>query len=248
KGPAGARRSAGGPARPRSEVPGRQHDARDLVRGLQGSDVGEARLHPRGLVSRRELRGEDQGGDQSHGARGPRRGRGRPGGVRALRQFIAARRLLRAGVLGEGMLSARFLAAAAASVACGPAFSTDADGVARARERMVAQQIAARNVTDERTLAALRKVPRHLFVPPSLAGEAYDATPLPIGPGPAVCEPYIVGFMTQALGLRSGAEVLEVGTGSGYQAAVLAEIAAKVYAIEIMEPLAREARERLARL
>lgn len=146
------------------------------------------------------------------------------------------------------MLSARFLAAAAASVACGPALSTDADGVARERERMVAQQIAARDVTDARTLAALRKVPRHLFVPPSLAGAAYDDAPLPIGHGQTISQPYVVAFMTQALGLQSGGKVLEVGTGSGYQAAVLAEIAAKVYTIEIVEPLAREARERLARL
>ena len=146
------------------------------------------------------------------------------------------------------MLSARFLAAAAASVACGPALSTDADGVARARERMVAQQIAARDVTDARTLAALRKVPRHLFVPPSLAGKAYDDAPLPIGHGQTISQPYVVGFMTQALGLQGGEKVLEVGTGSGYQAAVLAEIAAKVYTIEIVEPLAREARERLAQL
>jgi len=146
------------------------------------------------------------------------------------------------------MLSARLLAAAAASVACGPALSTDADGVARERERMVAQQIAARGITDARTLAAMGKVPRHLFVPPSLAGEAYADSPLPIGHGQTISQPYIVGFMTQALGLEGGSKVLEVGTGSGYQAAVLAEIAAKVYTIEIVEPLAREARERLARL
>lgn len=145
------------------------------------------------------------------------------------------------------MLSARFLAAAAASVACGPALSTDAEGVAGHRERMVSQQIAARGVTDAATLAAMRKVPRHLFVPPSLADEAYDDTPLPIGHGQTISQPYIVGFMTQALGLRGG-KALEVGTGSGYQAAVLAEIAVKVYTIEILEPLAREARERLARL
>src|SRR5262249_4103308 len=129
----------------------------------------------------------------------------------------------------EGMLSARFLAAAAASVACGPALSTDADGVGRERERMVVQQIAARGVSDARTPAAMRKVPRHLFVPPSLAGEAYDDGPLPIGHGQTISQPYIVGFMTQALGLEAGGKVLEVGTGSGYQAAVLAEIAAKVY-------------------
>ena len=139
--------------------------------------------------------------------------------------------------------------AAAAALACGPvapgARGTDP---ARAREEMVAAQIEARGVRDSRTLAALRKVPRHLFVPPDLAGEAYGDGPLPIGHGQTISQPYIVAFMTEALGLRGGETVLEVGTGSGYQAAVLAEIAARVFTIEIVAPLAEEARERLARL
>ena len=122
------------------------------------------------------------------------------------------------------------------------------EAVARQRERMVAQQIEARGVKDARTLAAMRKVPRHLFVPPTSVAEAYDDHPLPIGQGQTISQPYIVGFMTEALRLTSGETVLEVGTGSGYQAAVLAEIAAKVFTIEIVEPLADEARERLARL
>ncbi|HEY3119264.1 MAG TPA: protein-L-isoaspartate(D-aspartate) O-methyltransferase [Vicinamibacteria bacterium] len=94
----------------------------------------------------------------------------------------------------------------------------------------------------------MRKVPRHLFVTPGSAKHAYEDYPLPIGHGQTISQPYIVAFMTQALGLKGGEKVLEVGTGSGYQAAVLAEIAKSVYTIEILEPLADEARERLARL
>jgi protein-L-isoaspartate(D-aspartate) O-methyltransferase len=94
----------------------------------------------------------------------------------------------------------------------------------------------------------MREVERHLFVPSASASEAYADHPLPIGHGQTISQPYIVAFMTEALGLRGGETVLEVGTGSGYQAAVLAKIAARVYSIEIVEPLAAEARERLARL
>jgi protein-L-isoaspartate(D-aspartate) O-methyltransferase len=113
---------------------------------------------------------------------------------------------------------------------------------------MVAEQIAARGVHDERALAALRKVPRHLFVPEAQRALAYADHPLPIGHEQTISQPYIVAFMTEALGLTGGETVLEVGTGSGYQSAVLAEIAARVYSIEIVEPLAREAEERLRRL
>jgi protein-L-isoaspartate(D-aspartate) O-methyltransferase len=119
---------------------------------------------------------------------------------------------------------------------------------ARARAEMVAAQIEERGVRDPRTLAAMRKVPRHLFVPPQMVHDAYADYPLPIGHGQTISQPYIVAFMTEALGLRGGETVLEVGTGSGYQAAVLAEIAARVYTIEIVAPLADESRERLARL
>jgi protein-L-isoaspartate(D-aspartate) O-methyltransferase len=119
---------------------------------------------------------------------------------------------------------------------------------ARAREAMVATQIAARGVKDPKTLAAMRKVQRHLFVPEAARGQAYEDHPLGIGHGQTISQPYIVAFMTEALGLRGGETVLEVGTGSGYQAAVLAEIAARVYTIEIVASLAEEARERLARL
>jgi protein-L-isoaspartate(D-aspartate) O-methyltransferase len=142
---------------------------------------------------------------------------------------------------------ARTLALTAFS--CGTAPSTaDEAALARAREAMVADQIAARGVRDAKTLAAMRKVPRHLFVPGDLQREAYGDTPLPIGQGQTISQPYIVGFMTEALKLTGGERVLEVGTGSGYQAAVLAEIASRVYTIEIVTALADEARDRLRRL
>jgi protein-L-isoaspartate(D-aspartate) O-methyltransferase len=132
--------------------------------------------------------------------------------------------------------------------ACRPAPDGEEPAYARAREEMVATQIAARDVRDPKTLAAMRKVARHLFVPPAAAAQAYDDHPLPIGHGQTISQPYIVGFMTQALGLKGGETVLEVGTGSGYQAAVLGEIAARVHTIEIVAPLAEEADRLLKRL
>lgn len=122
------------------------------------------------------------------------------------------------------------------------------DERSREREAMVATQVAARGVRDLKTLAALRKVPRHLFVPPALAAQAYADHPLPIGHEQTISQPYVVAFMTEALVLRGGEKVLEVGTGCGYQAAVLAEIASAVFTIEIVAPLAGEAAERLQRL
>jgi protein-L-isoaspartate(D-aspartate) O-methyltransferase len=117
-----------------------------------------------------------------------------------------------------------------------------------ARERMVARQIAARDVTDARVLAAMRRVPRHEFVPESVRAHAYEDDPLPIGHGQTISQPYIVALMTQLAEVGPDARVLEVGTGSGYQAAVLAELAGEVYTIEIVEPLARQAERTLARL
>jgi len=117
----------------------------------------------------------------------------------------------------------------------------------RERERMVREQIEARGIADALTLAAMRKVPRHRFVPASPA-LAYSDNPLPIGNEQTISQPYVVAFMTEALGLRGGETVLEVGTGSGYQSAVLATIAARVFSIEIVETLAREASARLAAL
>lgn len=116
------------------------------------------------------------------------------------------------------------------------------------RLAMVASQIEAQGVKDRRALDALRAVPRHEFVPPELRGRAYGDYPLPIGYGQTISQPYVVAHMTEIVRPRPGMRVLEVGTGSGYQAAVLAELVRSVYTIEIVEPLAVEARERLARL
>ena len=132
-------------------------------------------------------------------------------------------------------------------VACGGA-GAPVEDPARAREAMVREQVEARGVTDARTLAALRKVERHLFVPPALAALAYADHPLPIGEGQTISQPYIVAVMTEAIRLRGGEKVLEIGTGSGYQAAVLAEMGAKVYTVEIVPSLVRTARATLARL
>ena len=140
-------------------------------------------------------------------------------------------------------VAARALALTAISVSA--ATASDEAALIRARERMVAEQIAARDVKDPLVLAAMRRVPRHLFVPASARAQAYDDHPLPIGHAQTISQPYIVAFMTEALGLRGGETVLEIGTGSGYQAAVLAEIAGRVFTIEIVAPLAEEARERL---
>jgi protein-L-isoaspartate(D-aspartate) O-methyltransferase len=117
-----------------------------------------------------------------------------------------------------------------------------------ARERMVREQIVARGVRAPRVLAALRSVPRHEFVPAEHRASAYEDEPLPIGEGQTISQPYVVAAMTEALALEGGERVLEIGTGSGYQAAVLAELAREVYTIEIVKPLADSARERLARL
>jgi protein-L-isoaspartate(D-aspartate) O-methyltransferase len=113
---------------------------------------------------------------------------------------------------------------------------------------MVREQIVARGVRDPRVLAALRSVPRHEFVPVEQRASAYEDDPLPIGDGQTISQPYVVAAMTEALALRGGEKVLEIGTGSGYQAAILAELAREVYTIEIVPALADSAKERLARL
>ena len=114
--------------------------------------------------------------------------------------------------------------------------------------KMVDTQIRRRGVTDEDVLAAMAEVPRHEFVSDDLQNEAYADHPLPIGYGQTISQPYIVALMTELLELEKTDRVLEVGTGSGYQAAILAKIVAEVYTVEIIEPLAREAGGRLARL
>jgi protein-L-isoaspartate(D-aspartate) O-methyltransferase len=132
---------------------------------------------------------------------------------------------------------------------CGPApLANDESELARARQRMVTEQIEGRGIKSDRVLSALRAVPRHEFVPEPARHDAYGDHPLPIGHGQTISQPYIVAFMTDALGLTGGEKVLEVGTGSGYQSAVLAQLASSVYSIEIVAPLAEEARDRMARL
>jgi len=116
------------------------------------------------------------------------------------------------------------------------------------RTSMVEHQIAARGVTDERVLEAMRRVPRHALVPEDLQAWAYEDRPLPIGHQQTISQPYIVAAMTEALRLEPDDRVLEIGTGSGYQAAVLAEIVDHVHTIEIVEPLGERARRDLERL
>lgn len=108
-----------------------------------------------------------------------------------------------------------------------------------ARRQMVQTQLAERDITDPRVLQAMRDVPRHWFVPEPQQLDAYKDRPLPIGHDQTISQPYIVALMTQLLAVRPGEKVLEIGTGSGYQAAVLSEFTADVYTIEIVEPLAR---------
>ena len=116
------------------------------------------------------------------------------------------------------------------------------------RVRMVDEQLRARDITNARVLAAMRTVPRHRFVPEPLRDRAYDDSPVPIGLGQTISQPYIVAFMTQALDVQPGHRVLEIGTGSGYQAAVLAELTDEVYSIEVVPELAERARTTLAEL
>jgi protein-L-isoaspartate(D-aspartate) O-methyltransferase len=122
------------------------------------------------------------------------------------------------------------------------------DGLRHARDVMVADQIAARGIADPHVLAAMRAVPRHCFVQPELTTVAYDDRPLPIGFGQTISQPYIVAYMTQALQLAPAHRVLEIGTGSGYQAAVLAQIVKEVDTIEIVPELADRSRALLREL
>jgi protein-L-isoaspartate(D-aspartate) O-methyltransferase len=119
---------------------------------------------------------------------------------------------------------------------------------AEARERMVARQLAARDITDPRVLDAMRQVARHMFVEPDQASEAYADYPLSIGYGQTISQPYIVAYMAQQLRLTPASRVLEIGTGCGYHTAVLARLAAHVYSVEIVEALAARARATLQQL
>lgn len=133
-----------------------------------------------------------------------------------------------------------------ASLVCG-CVAAPSDPRAAERERLVLE-VADQGIRDTAVLRALATVPRHLFVPLAMAPYAYENRPLPIGHGQTISQPYIVALMTELARVRPGDTVLEVGTGSGYQAAVLAEVGATVHTIEIVEPLAAEAERRLARL
>jgi len=116
------------------------------------------------------------------------------------------------------------------------------------RDKLVDDTIAGRDIRDARVVAALRKVPRHEFVPVAMQPHAYEDRPLAIGFEQTISQPFIVAAMTEAARVGPGSKVLEIGTGSGYQAAVLAEIGVDVYSIEIVEPLAKQTHELLARL
>jgi len=126
-------------------------------------------------------------------------------------------------------------------VAAGPDFE-------RLRAEMVRTQLQRRDVKDPLVLAAMLKVPRHEFVPPNIVNSAYDDCALPLDLGQTISQPYIVGFMTQALRLTGNERVLEIGTGSGYQAAILAEIVSEVYSVEILPQLADRANVLLAKM
>ena len=141
----------------------------------------------------------------------------------------------------------RFLIAFFA-LSMGMASNGQADLYQGYRDRMVKEQIAARGVHDEAVLRAMRKVPRHLFVPEQYWLYAHFDGPLDIGHGQTISQPYIVAYMTELLGLEPGDTVLEIGTGSGYQAAVLAEIVKQVYTIEIVEELGIAAAKKLKEL
>ena len=149
--------------------------------------------------------------------------------------------------MGLSLLFATLLA-----LACGRGPSRERaggnDGDAARRARMVETQIVARGVRDARVLAAMREVPRHLFVDAAHQARAYDDQPLPIDRNQTVSQPYIVALMTELLDVQPNEKVLEIGTGSGYQSAVLARLARHVYSIEIVPELALAASERLQRL
>src|SRR5437773_129584 len=139
------------------------------------------------------------------------------------------------------------VAAALVATACGQKPSVPSDFAAQ-RQRMVQQQLMARGIKDERVLAAMAKVPREEFVPPESRAASFEDGPLPIGYDQTISQPYIVAFMTEQLRLSPTDRVLEIGTGSGYQAAILAELAGEVYTIEIVAHIARVAETTLQRL
>ena len=139
-------------------------------------------------------------------------------------------------------------AAAALGAALAPPLALAQGDEAAQRRRMVAEQVAGRGLDDPGVLAAMAEVPRHLFVPDADLATAYADRPLAIGYGQTVSQPYVVALMTSLAGIGPGDRVLEIGTGSGYHTAVLSRVAGRVYSIEIIEPMARDAARRLRRL
>jgi protein-L-isoaspartate(D-aspartate) O-methyltransferase len=139
------------------------------------------------------------------------------------------------------------LFAAIATTGCNQQLPTAAD-LAAQRQRMVEQQLKPRGIKDEHVLAAMAKVPREEFVPADVRRSAYEDGPLPIGYDQTISQPYVVAFMTEQLRPKRSDRVLEIGSGSGYQAAILGELVAEVYTIEIVEPLAKSAETTLQRL
>ncbi len=127
-------------------------------------------------------------------------------------------------------------------------FNLSAQNYVKLRENMVESQIKRRGISDENVLAAMNKVERHLFVPKEYLKKAYEDSPLPIGEGQTISQPYIVAFMTEILKLDKTKKVLEIGTGSAYQAAVLSEVAGKVFTIELIESLGKKAKTLLKNL
>lgn len=122
------------------------------------------------------------------------------------------------------------------------------ESFSRKRNAMVEEQLKARHIRDERVLSVMREIPRHRFLPPTLASRAYEDGPLPIGEGQTISQPYIVAEMTQALWLRGTEKVLEIGTGSGYQTAILSCLSREVVTVERLESLSRAAQEKLTSL
>jgi protein-L-isoaspartate(D-aspartate) O-methyltransferase len=139
------------------------------------------------------------------------------------------------------------LFAAMAATGCGQQAPTAADFAVQ-RERMIQQQLKARGIKDERVLAAMAKVPREQFIAVDARASAYEDGPLPIGYDQTISQPYVVAFMTEQLRPKRSDRVLEIGSGSGYQAAILGELVAEIYTIEIVEPLAKSAEATLQRL
>src|SRR5947207_741920 len=158
--------------------------------------------------------------------------------------FAAAQLALFFGVRGVSEL---LILAAFAATGCGQSPAPVGD-LARERQRMVQEQLMPRGIHERRVLAAMAKVPREEFVPPESRAASYEDGPLPIGYDQTISQPYIVAFMTEQLRLKPSDRVLEIGTGSGYQTAILAELVPEVYTIEIVEPLAKNAEATLQRL